>query len=314
MSSTRRFDFRLRTNKSIERAIVFDSLKTLQPYLGQSPIYVGLGSLWFVDFRMAHRQLGIETMISIEGDLQLVSRARFNRPYRSIEVVAGMTTDVVPGLLERDELNGRPWIVWLDYDSVLTEERVDELANLVRELPDGSAVLSTFNATPNFYGEYDRRVEALADMFGADIVGSGLQPEDVNKNHFGGVLARCVTQYLESVAIRARRPGGFVSAIRLRYTDSAPMVTIGGLLPGSAGESGARATVAAEDWIGFEEEGIAVEPLTMREADALCQLLPCSAPLKSSDVAKLGFELPEPQIRFFERHYVRYPSYAEIVT
>jgi hypothetical protein len=57
---------------------------------------------------------------------------------------------------------------------------------------------------------------------------------------------------------------------------------------------------------------IKTEPLTMREVNALSRLLP-GKPLSRERVLELGFEIDEDQLRFFERHYLRYPLYAEIV-
>ena len=161
MSSTNTIDFSLRQNKAIERAIVFDSLSSCRPLLGENPVYVGLGSVWFQDFRLARRILGIQTMFSIEADDRIWRRAEFNRPYAEIEVLNGWTEDVLPDLLARPELEDRPWIVWLDYDTVLKQQYLSELIDLVGALADGSVVLTTFSARSSKYNSDPKKRSGL---------------------------------------------------------------------------------------------------------------------------------------------------------
>lgn len=314
MSSSRTIDFRLRANKGIERAISFEVLTRMKTYLGPDPVFVGLGSLWFVDFRLAHRLLGIETMLSIEADAAIAARAEFNKPYRSIEIVPGVTTDKLPELLERSDLAKRPWIVWLDYDSELTDERIEELRTLVVELPEGSAVLTTFNATPNRYGDFDHRLEALQDLFGLDIVGEEVDQDALTKARFGATLASSTLDFLESAAIRSGRRGPFVPTTSLRYIDSSAMVTVGGIMPRPDDAAMCVDLTESSDWPGRDDIQIASEPLTMREIEAICTLLPTNRRLRKKDVRELGFEITEEQLALFQRHYLRYPSYAEIVS
>src|SRR3954470_22753066 len=123
MKSTNYVDFSIRQNKTIERGIVFMGLSRLRRALdGMEFVYVGLGSVWFVDFDLAHRELGIENMVSIESDPTLYRRATFNKPYRTVEVIEGTSYDVIPALLsDRDDLTRHPWILWLDYDEAIDE-------------------------------------------------------------------------------------------------------------------------------------------------------------------------------------------------
>jgi hypothetical protein len=314
MSSTFTVNFSLRQNKAIERSIAFDALKSTINALGESPVYVGLGSVWFRDFQLAHRALGIDKMVSIESESAVFARANFNRPYGSIEVVEGLTTDVIPTLLDRPDLSVRPWIVWLDYDKEMDDARLDELAGLVRNLPAGSALLTTFNAKPSNYArDTDPRREVITYLFGDDIVGANVDDAAFNDQGLMKTLARCLSDYLVAVAIHAGRAGGFVPGLRLLYRDSVNMVTVGGFLPTPDRAAELKAQVQDGQWFGFEDVVIETQPLTVREIYALWQLLPSEQGLTQDQVQALGFELGEEQLRFFERHYLRYPTYAEIL-
>lgn len=312
-SSSLTINFSLRQNKAIERAIAFDALTEGADLIGPSPVYVGLGSLWFQDFQMAHRYLGVETMFSIEGDNAIFKRAAFNRPFRTIEVLEGYSDVVVPQLLQREDINGRPWVAWLDYDRELTEQRLDELAAIVTSAAPGSALLTTFNANPENYGnDTDARRLAATELLGQEYV-----PQELPDVSFDGAglmrtLADGLLMYLQGVAVQSGREGAFVPGIRLLYRDSTYMATAGGFLPAPDQVARCEALVGGASWCGFEDAIIQTHPLTLRELLALSQLMPPDGELSIGDVAALGFELSEDQLRFYERHYSRYPAYAEI--
>ncbi len=314
MSSTLTVNFSLRQNKAIERSIAFDSLREGQRFIGPEAVYVGFGSVWFQDFRLAHRQLGIDRMISIEGNPDVVGRAEFNSPYRCVEVRGGWSTDVIPELLDDEDVGHRPWIVWLDYDQHLTHERLDELVGLVEKLPDRSALLTTFNAQQKRYGkDRDEQQVALEELFGADILGDADDPAAFDGERLMHTLARCLEDKLIASAINSGREGGFHPAVRLLYRDSAEMVTVGGFLPEVQDAEECHELLAGPAWVGFDDLVIRSQPLTLREVYALTQLLPADGELSAEAVEELGFSLPDEQLRFFQRHYHRYPTYAEVV-
>jgi hypothetical protein len=86
-----------------------------------------MGSLWFVDFLMAHRTLGIKSMKSIERPGIGYKRTQFNRPLSCIEVVRGESSLVIPSL----DLTSRPSLVWFDYDSSITGPVIQDIGLLV---------------------------------------------------------------------------------------------------------------------------------------------------------------------------------------
>lgn len=312
-SSSLTINFSLRQNKAIERAIAFDALFAGRALLGEDAVYVGLGSLWFQDFQMAHRILGIRTMFSIEGDQAVYKRADFNRPFNGIEVVEGPTNIELPKLLGRADVRDRPWVTWLDYDREINEDRVDELAAIVKNVSQGSVLLATFNAKAKNYGEDSMaRRQALCDLLTEEYIDPQLPDEAFDEPRLMHTLAEALLGYLQGVAVRNGRDGGFIPALRLLYRDSTYMATIGGFLPSSSRTAECQAMVSDSAWVGFEDAIIETHPLTMRELLSLSQLMPAEEPLEPSAVAALGFELSEDQLGFYARHYLRYPVYAEI--
>lgn len=99
MASFDAVNYSLRPSKTIQRQIVFDCVRSLQAGLNlERLVYVGFGSIWFTDFVMAHKLLGIDDMVSLEADDIGYRRAVFNSPFSTVRVKHGYSYDVLPNL------------------------------------------------------------------------------------------------------------------------------------------------------------------------------------------------------------------------
>ncbi len=276
-------------------------------------VYVGLGSVWFSDFHQAHRQLDIETMVSIEADDITHARAVYNAPYRTVEVIKGLSDEVIPELLARDSLRERPWVVWLDYDRTIDELKLQELTNLVVALPADSFLITTFSATGGPYGKQPAsRPDRLKQLFG-DAAPEGLDVDEYKDEALAGVLAQATQDFLLTKALNYSRLGSYVPAFRLTYKDGTPMVTVGGFLPSVDNEAAAVSVLADPSWIGILEKTIDTPPLTAKESLALQEALPVGrTPLTRADVQTMGFDLEQWQVDSFQRHYLRYPTFSQL--
>src|SRR5438270_10539979 len=101
-TSSTKVQYELRAAKQVERRMLIESLQALS--LAGFPItdyqYTGFGAIYFVDFILFHKILGIREMLSIEGSPKVHRRAVFNRPYDAVRVHLGLSTDVIPTLSE----------------------------------------------------------------------------------------------------------------------------------------------------------------------------------------------------------------------
>lgn len=275
-------------------------------------IYVGLGSVWFTDFVMAHRDLGVKDMHSIELDPIIAARARYNRPFRTLRVHEGASDTVLPQLLQRNTYLRRPWIVWLDYDDHLRRSHLLELARLVRDLPEDSFLLTTFSAQPSRYGKLVERSMRLGE-----VLGQALDPEPEHSqlresDKFMMLLGQLVEDHLRSSAIRQGRPGGYLPAFRMGYRDGSPMTTVGGFLSAPENLDKVKAILNGAGWVGRPDKPITTAPLTAKEVSALQSKLPARRRLTRADVQRLGFDLDEDQIELFEEYYLSYPTFAQV--
>jgi hypothetical protein len=314
MPSFDAINYSLRPSKTIQRKIVFSGVGVLQHHLPlERMAYIGFGSIWFTDFTLAHKLLGVDDMISIEGDDIGYQRALFNAPYATVRVEHGYSNDVLPNLYKEAFLAGRPWMVWLDYDYDLKESVRDDIRSLIENVPENSIVLITFNGNDSKYGRPADRPARLKTLLGS-VVPDGLTPNACRDDLMQTTLANLTLDYMKSIAADLARPGGFVSAFRIIYKDSTPMVTVGGVLPAKGAARIARDVVNEASWPGRPAKRITAPHLTMREAATLQAKLPSAIKLSRTVVQGLGFDLEDEQIEAFETYYREYPAFAQIVT
>lgn len=252
-------------------------------------------------------------MISIEADEIGFKRAQFNQPFATVQVKSGYSNQVLPMLLTDPKFNTRPWCVWLDFDGHLQEDVVDDIRLLVEEAPKNSILIVTFNASGQRLGKPADRPDRLRQLLGA-VVPDSLNRDDCRDDRLSATLIKLTADYITSKAASVSRPGGFVTAFCLPYQDTAPMVTVGGVLPAKGAASTVRAAVAKRSWPGIVHDPIIAPHLTLMEAAVLQAELPRRRPLTRAKVKRLGFDLEEDQIKSFERYYLHYPTFVQIIS
>ena len=306
-------NYSLRPSKSIQRRLVFDGIRTLQSHLElKRMVYVGFGSIWFVDFVMAHRLLGIDDMVSIEDSEIGHCRAKFNAPYATVRISQGHSSQVLPTLYEDDLIRERPWVIWLDYDDNFNETLRDDIQSIIEKAPENTVLLITFNGSEDKYGHARDRRDRLRETFG-DVVPDELSKTECKRGRMQEILADLAIDLMISVAAESARPGGFVPAFRAIYKDTAAMVTVGGFLPTREKVRSIQDVVKDVKWRCCPEKRIVAPPLTIREATTLQSQLPRGERLSRSLVQYLGFDLEDEQIEAFEEYYREYPIYAQII-
>lgn len=305
-------NYSLRPSKSIQRQIVFEGVRRLKTHIGLDRLaYVGFGSIWFTDFVLAHKVLGIDDMVSIELNDVGFSRATFNAPFSSVRVWHGLSTDLLPALYADPVLSGRPWMVWLDYDFGYDETVREDVQWLVEHAPANSILIITFNGHEMKYGTAADRPQRLKDLFG-DLVPDDLSKASCKDERMQQTLATFALDYMSSIAANLARPGGFQQAFRVIYRDNAPMVTVGGVLSARGASRVVADAIAAPDWPCRPTHPITAPHLTIREASVLQSKLP-NGPLNRAAVQALGFDLEDDQIEAFATYYRQYPAFAQIV-
>lgn len=328
MPSFERVDYSIRTNKNIERKIVFDRLHTMDSALQLSMYrYLGLGSMWFVDFIMAHRILGIGDLWSLEESN--TARAEFNKPYSCIRVVAGTSSAILEGLPDAEWQ--KPTIAWFDYDGVFDADVRADAAKLLERLAVGSVLLVTVNGDRRSYrppGPADqaaRAVDRLSELFG-DAVPPHLVSEgaaDVGAAEFPGALSTIILNLMIGTVRTTGRstegmPDRFIPLFELQHRDGAQMITCGGIvvswrqiepLERVLGRPAADLFAGA----GAVRENIDLIPLTLREKIALDRVLPCTDDAEFLQrLAASAVRLDAAEAGKYRRWYRHFPVFAEV--
>lgn len=314
MSSFNVVNYSVRPNKHIQRSLVFEGYKAIRDLLKLKDVrYVGLGSIWFSDFLMAHKMLHIDEMVSIENDEIGYRRAQFNKPFKTVRVVNEMSTIALKSLCVDDKFNSHPWFVWLDYDGTFDETVAEDIKIVIESAPVNTAFVITFNADHRKYGKPKDRPDRLKNLFG-DVVQDNLSKEDCEGDNLPNLLADLAIKSMKSAAASVRRPGGFTPCFRVVYRDGADMVTVGGFLPAVGAIPAIREAINERSWPSSPDIAVTTPPLTIREISSLQAHLPRRTKLTRAAIKRLGFDLEENQIEAYEQFYKTYPTYAQITT
>lgn len=191
-------NYSVRLKKNVERKIIGELMLRLNPAFSiGSYQYIGMGSLWFSDFVLMHKFLGIKKMYSVERDSPL--RAKFNSPYGFVEVLEGTVSENVPSLLSDDQRS----VVWLDYDGDLRHKIVRDLLDIVPNARAGDIFIVTSNAhigqvRPPSYGDLAALSRKLDDIL-PEIDLTGLTVE-VPKDHIGPLIKQILSKISDANA------------------------------------------------------------------------------------------------------------------
>ena len=271
----REIDYRIRPAKNVERKMLLEICSRMGGVEEMSNYrYVGMGSIYFVDFSLFHRTFGIDSMISLEGREGLMDRCEWNRPYDCIEV-RPTPVEVALAQLRSDT----PTIMWLDYEDKLDASILSQLAEACEVLAPRSILIATVNATPD---APKTRVKKFRKRFGNRDVGAVDKDADLGKLKLRRLNYDYMRQAVEeAVSARGVRDGVVQRQLaHFAYRDGADMLTVAWLLHRDSESTAISA--CGFDKLDFAHGGpepfeILVPKLTHRERLELDRLLPDGA-------------------------------------
>ena len=143
--SYKKVHYELRAAKQVERRMLLHAFIKLTE-IG-FPIadyqYTGFGSIYFIDFVLFHKFLGIDKLVSVEYDTKIENRVRFNSPYNLVSLKFEDIIDYIPHLSA--DLRH---LLWLDFDDKLTSEMLNTVVMSSALLSTGSIMLITVDVEP----------------------------------------------------------------------------------------------------------------------------------------------------------------------
>lgn len=306
MNSPRKINYELRPAKFVERKMLLASLINICRYYNQEYQYIGFGGLSFTDFKLFHKELHINKMISIEGgNLLNKERIQFNRPFSFINLEYGVSTSI----LTKIDLS-KPSIVWLDYDDALDNHMFQDIAILFRKLPIGSVYIFTSNRelkdknTDNLY-----EVESFSSKFGSIV------PFDIKNKDFSGtenyktirkMLRGHTNSFLEERNLSGENLK-FYQLFNFLYQENggAKMYTFGGVIDGG---NFASSNLVNFDFIKISEEPyrISMPNLTMKESEYIDKNFEDEAVIISSKI------IEQHELRKYKKTYKYLPNYFDV--
>lgn len=300
-----KIDYSLRPAKATARRMIAETLVRLQlPMPIWNYRYVGMGSIFFRDFLLFHRVLGINDMISIEHEINAETRARFNLPLACIDLRMGSAADVLP----RIELEEKPHVVWLDYESNVHSGVIADISEVVNRCSPGSILFVTVNA--------DRVLNTDRDAWLNDLGPDRPEPANPRQRHEYAALSYRVLRRSIEDALADRNAGQpdstrrleFRQAFHLVYADGQQMLLCGGGLLDEDGRQRWDASGLGElDFVRTSTESFRIDipVLTRREILHLLR----DAPDVAAAAKQAGIPLND--ARRFAAAYRYVPRYVE---
>lgn len=308
-SSYERINYSLRPAKHIERKMLCEAFRRLSHFAAvESYRYIGFGSIYFSDFSLVHKSLGVTNMISLERDVENKRRFAFNRPFSCIKIKFGASNEILPLLAWKKKT-----ILWLDYDGKLDGHVLADVSCFCANASSGSMLVVTINAQPERSAE-DTWRQLIAR------VGEGKVPADVGKGGLtewgmANVGRRIITnEIMETINQRnGDRPLEkrikYLPVFNFHYRDHAMMMTAGGLIYDER-QSEIVARCKFEDLPFVLQDNapytIEVPHLTYRELRHLDRQLPID------DHRRLKApSIPDTDLEKYARLYRHFPTFAE---
>jgi len=306
--------YEFRPAKQVERRMLLHALQELRDlgYSISNYEYTGLGSIYFVDFALFHRYLGLTRMTSVEGDRDVDKRVDFNCPYKLIKIVHGDMSAQISRLTSE-----RRHILWLDFDSILTEDLLDVVQLATSQLSVQSILLITVDVEPpgrpedglakwNPAAWMRHYREEAGDHFWRDISRSDFTRDALPKTN-----ARILQSVIDE-GLRVR-DATFIGMFSFLYADGHRMLSVGGMIGGEEDRRRIRSLNSEE--LFFMRKNITDEPflirvplVTRRERHYLDQNMPCD-----KDWLPIEFEMKPADVEDYRAIYRYYPAYTEML-
>lgn len=297
----------LRPAKQVERRMLIDALRRLTHagFQISEYQYTGMGSIYFVDFILFRKLMGIHRMVSVEADDSIPKRLRFNRPFKDVKIWMAPIGDVIP-TLSRDLRH----LLWLDYDSVIDREHIEDIVNAAAVLPVDSILLITIDVEPpagDGPAEWLRHFRRQAE----DHIGTSISEQRFRKSLLPRRNCEVISSAIEQGL--AGRDAVFLPIFHFLYRDGHRMLTIGGMI--GAEEQRRRLAVSTLAQTVYYRPTLAqaaceiqVPRMTRKERLYLDGHMPCTTQWAPSQ-----FELPAEDVAAYRDIYPFFPAYAELL-
>lgn len=310
--SYKKVNYEFRPAKQVERRMLlhtFNELKTVGYDISKYE-YTGFGSIYFIDFTLFYRYLGLTKMTSVEGVSEIERRVNFNCPYDLIKVVHDDITAQIAHLSPE-----RRHILWLDFDSLLTEELLNAVQLAAMQLSVQSLLLITVDVEPpgrpeDGLNKWNRTAwKRYYQEEAGSYLWSGISLRDFARAALPTTNARIIKSAIND-GLR-ERDAELIDMFSFLYADGHRMLSVGGMIGREEDKQLIR--LLDRDELFFLRDEITEEPfhirvplVTRKERLYLDQNMPCNDGWVPPD-----FEMKSGDIEDYRLIHRYYPAYIE---
>jgi hypothetical protein len=307
-------NYALRPNKNVERKLIANTLIKLRTEFPVNEYrYIGFGSMWFSDFVLMHKLIGINDMVTIENQVSRKKRVEFNKPFACIAVRMEQASAALGEVID-----SKRCFVWLDYDGPLKDAMTGDIETAVGGMKSGSLIAVTVNAhVDQLKGHKQEGDEVLKpEAFLAEICDDErllTSTGRLTKNDFPLLVCELIHARLKASVLELNPSCEYVPIWTFRYSDGVAMITVGGMVANAEDRKNLQQSKVSDLPAVSPDKPFVIQlpVLTEKEKRALDKLLPTGKPL---DCRKLDFELRDVEVAAYEQLYLHYPVFSEIST
>jgi hypothetical protein len=321
MNSSKRINYSIRVAKNIERKMIKDMLLKIGFFFPmKNYTYIGFGSKYFSDFLLFHKHLHLNKMVSIEGDIGNKKKYEFNKPLKCIELIFGMSHEILPDL----QISSN-FIAWLDYDGLLNQSCLNDIATMVSKSDSGSVFIVSYNSRPlksaelekNFpdISAKDRPIAALQNQLGENFIPHDIDTRGLSDwDKYSKLLRQVVINCIESRLILLNQGVSdkllCKQIINFNYQDGVEMSTIGFVFIRENEIEKLKICDFSQFDFFRENENIYhidIPNLTAKEIKALTECMPEDTKIN----IKFNGIIPATDISKFEKIYKYLPNFSD---
>jgi hypothetical protein len=318
-------NYLFRPAKNIERKMLCETLSRLSIISNlRNYQYIGFGSVYFADFALFHKSLGIQKLISIECNVDMEARVRFNQPYSCIEVMPGWSYEMLPEV----DWGASNSILWLDYTGSLETYMFKDMATFFQRALSGSVFIISVNVdlketntdtkttSQKIISKLNKDAEVRKRIRSSEL------KTDLKKEDYYTIIRNVIHNEVTSIIeernkIETNAKFIYEQLFNFVYKDGQVMLTIGGILFSESDKDKIlKMNFRNLDFIKNESQAyhIEVPNLTYREIHAIDKHLPnfnTDAIARSKALEELRGIVSDEAIQKYAKIYRYYPNYTE---
>lgn len=319
-------NYQVRPGKAIDRALFVDLLMRLQSGDKPFPIrdyrYVGFGALSFEEFKLLHKRLEINDMVSLEAERDVYIRQKFNMPVSCITLMHKLSCDYIA----ETELD-KNVIFWLDYTKPIDKIILDEIRDLLDKYSHGDILRLTLHANPSQLSNnreiegsslQEQRINILSNNLG-DYFPDEVTAADMVRASYPSVLMRILKKM--TTALFQDQTKRLLPLAAYSYADGAPMFTFTGIVLNPENVDHVKSKIRGWPHANLEWEpphAIGGTDLTIKEILAIRSYLPSSLDAAKSHMAQMVGESDLPatldqSLTNYGKYYQYYPNFHQVI-